>query len=233
MIIVDCLTILNILAFYLELYRESEMRICSGQTILFQGDSITDANRNLWEPNDLGNGYVMMVAQKLSTEHPEVNLKFLNRGISGNRVRDLRERWQTDCLNLKPDIVSIMIGVNDTLGTFFWGEPTRIEDFEKDYAYIIGQTQKNLNTQIVLMEPFILPFSEETTGLRQDINSRIEVVKKLAQEFKTELVQLNSVFSVASKEKPPEFWSTDGVHPTPAGHNLIAKSWLNKAKLED
>jgi len=206
------------------------MNICLDQTILFQGDSITDANRNRWEPHDLGTGYVMMVAQKFSTEHPEINLKFLNRGISGNRIKDLKERWQKDCLNLKPDIVSIMIGANDTLATFFWGEPTPIEDFEKDYAYIIGQTQKKLNTQIVLMEPFILPFSEETTNLRNDLNSRIEVVKKLAEKFKAELVQLDSVFSVALKEKPPEFWSTDGVHPTPAGHALIAKSWLSKTK---
>lgn len=206
------------------------MIIRSGQTILFQGDSITDANRNLWEQNDLGTGYVMMVAQKFSSEHPEINVKFLNRGISGNRIRDLKERWQTDCLNLKPDIVSIMIGVNDTLGTFFWGEPTPVENFENDYAHILGLTQKNLNAQIVLMEPFILPVSEEITGLIHDINSRIEIVNKLTEEFNTEIIQLNSIFSVASKEKPPAYWSTDGVHPTPAGHALIAKSWLNKVK---
>jgi len=206
------------------------MMIRSGQTILFQGDSITDANRSLWEPHDLGTGYVMIVAQRFSTDHPEVKVKFLNRGISGNRISDLKERWQKDCLNLKPDIVSIMIGVNDALGSFFWGKPTRIEDFEKDYAYILGLTQKNLDAQIVLMEPFILPFSEEATGLRHDINSRIKVVRKLAEEFKTELIQLDSIFSVASKEKPPEFWSKDDVHPTLAGHDLIAKSWLSKAK---
>jgi len=107
------------------------MRIRSGQTILFQGDIITDADRNRWEPHNLGTGCVIMVAQRFSKEHPEVNVTFLNRGISGNRIRDLRERWQEDCLDLKPDIVSIMIGVNDTLGTFLWGEPTSIEDFGK------------------------------------------------------------------------------------------------------
>jgi acyl-CoA thioesterase-1 len=206
------------------------MRIHSGQTILFQGDSITDANKHFWSPHDLGNGYVKMVAQRLSTEHPEVKVNFLNRGVSGNRIRDLRERWQTDCLELKPDIVSIMIGVNDTLATFFWGEPTSNEDFKRDYTNILQLTQKNLNTQIVLMEPFILPFSAETVSLIDDINTKTKIVKKLAEEFSIEHIQLNSIFSDALEKKPPEFWSTDGVHPTPAGHTLIADSWLNKAQ---
>jgi acyl-CoA thioesterase-1 len=206
------------------------MRILSDQTVLFQGNSITDAGRNPWEPQDLGTGYVMIVAQKFFTENPELNVTFLNRGISGNRIRDLRERWRRDCLDLKPEIVSIMIGVNDTLGALFWGEPISIEDFVKDYTYILSLTQKNLNPQIVLMEPFILPFPEETKSLRYNLNSRIKVVRKLAEEFNTELIQLNSIFSAASKEKKPEFWSTDGVHPTPAGHALIADSWLSKVQ---
>jgi acyl-CoA thioesterase-1 len=206
------------------------MKIHSGQTILFQGDSITDANRNFWDLHDLGSGYVMMVAQRFSAEHPEMKVSFLNRGVSGDRIRDLKERWQKDCLELKPDIVSIMIGVNDTLGTFFWGEPTSNEDFEEDYTHILRLTRKNLNAQIVLMEPFILPFSEETASLRHDINTKNKIIKKLAEEFKTEKIQLNSVFSSALKKKAPEFWSTDGVHPTPAGHALIADSWFDKAK---
>ena len=202
------------------------MRIRSGATILFQGDSITDADRNHWKTHDLGGGYVKTVAERLSVEHPKLSLRFLNRGISGNRIRDLRERWQMDCLNLKPDIVSILIGVNDTLGTFFWGEPVSIEDFEKDYEYILSLTRKNLDAQIILLGPFLLPLSKEQTILRHDIDARIKVVAKMAEAFKTKLVQLDSIFSAASKEKGPEFWSTDGVHPTPAGHALIAESWL-------
>jgi acyl-CoA thioesterase-1 len=206
---------------------EPVMRIRSGSTILFQGDSITDADRNRWKPLDLGTGFVMMAKEQFSAKHPEVNVRFLNRGISGNRIRDLRLRWQKDCLNLRPDIVSILIGINDTLGTFFWGEPTSIEIFEKNYASILNLTRKNLDAQIVLLEPFLLPLSKEQVVLRYDIDARIKVVRKLAEEFKTGLVQLDSIFSHASKEKGPEFWSTDGVHPTPAGHALIAESWLN------
>jgi len=209
---------------------EAIMKISSGATILFQGDSITDADRNRWETHDLGTGYVMMVAEQFSAKHPEVNVRFMNRGISGNRIRDLKERWQKDCLKLKPDIVSILIDINDTLGTFFWGEPTSIEDFERDYAGILNRTRKNLDAQIVLLEPFLLPLSKEQIVLRYDLDARIKVIRKLAEEFKTGLVQLDSIFSKAAAEKGPEFWSTDGVHPTPAGHALIAESWLSNVE---
>ena len=209
------------------------MRISAGSTILFQGDSITDADRNRWKKLDLGNGYVMMVAERFFAQHPEVNVRFLNRGISGNRIRDLRARWQKDCLNLKPDVVSILIGVNDTLGTFFWGEPTSNERFEEDYLSILNLTRKNLDAQIVLLEPFLLPLSKEQMVLRCDIDARIKVVRKLAEEFETVLVQLDSVFAEAAKAKAPEFWSNDGVHPTPAGHALIAESWLSNMEFTE
>jgi len=209
------------------------MRISSSATILFQGDSITDADRNSKRPHDLGTGYVMMVAERFFAKHPEVNVSFLNRGISGNRIGDLRERWQKDCLNLKPNIVSILIVVNDTLGTILWGEPTSIESFEEDYLSILNLTRKNLGAQIVLLEPFLLPLSKEQMGLRHDIDARIKVVRKLAKEFKTVLVQLDSAFSDASNVKAPEFWSEDGVHPTHAGHALIAESWLSNMEFTE
>lgn len=203
------------------------MRIPSGATILFQGDSITDAHRNRWRMYDLGTGYVMMVAEHILARQPDDSVKFLNRGISGNRIRDLKKRWQKDCLNLKPDIVSILIGINDTLGTFLWGEPTSIEDFEEDYVVILDLTRKNLNTQIILLEPFLLPLSKEQIVMRPDVDARIGVVRKMAEEFDTELIRLDFVFSEAAKQKSPEFLVTDGIHPTPTGHALIAKSWLN------
>ncbi len=206
------------------------MRIPSGATILFQGDSITDAHRSHWGTYDLGTGYVMMISEHILAEQPEAGVKFLNRGISGNRIRDLRKRWQKDCLNLKPDIVSILIGINDTLGTFLWGEPTSIKDFEEDYVAILDLNRKNLNTQIILLEPFLLPLSKEQIVMRTDVNARIGVVRKMAEEFDTELIRLDFVFSEAAKQKPPEFLVTDGIHPTPTGHALIAESWLNNVE---
>ena len=203
------------------------MRISSGSTILFQGDSITHAGRTRWKNSGLGSGYVMMVAERFFAKHSEGKVRFLNRGISGNRVRDLRGRWKEDCLNLKPDVVSILIGVNDTLGEFFWGETTSIESFEEDYSNILTWTRKTLDAQIVLLEPFLLPLSREQMVLRRDIDARIKVVRKLAREFETVLVQLDKVFGEAAKIKGFEFWSRDGVHPTTAGHALIAESWLS------
>jgi lysophospholipase L1-like esterase len=206
------------------------MRIDSGSTVLFQGDSITGAGRNRSKPLDLGTGYAMMVAGRFLAKHPEANVRFLNRGISGNRIGDLKERWQRDCLSLKPDVVSILIGVNDTLGTFFWGEPKSIENFEEDFVSILNLTRKNLDAQIVLLEPFLLPLSEEQKVLRRDLDARIRVIGKLARESATTLVRLDSVFAEAVKVRGPEFWSLDGVHPTPAGHYLIADSWLSNTE---
>jgi acyl-CoA thioesterase I len=202
------------------------MRVRSGAKILFQGDSITDADRDYFDPSDLGRGYVRMVAEEFIAKYPEVKPVFLNRGVSGDRVRDLKRRWQIDCLSLKPDVVSILIGINDTLGTFFWDEPTSLESFEADYASILEFTRRSLDARIVLLEPFLLPVSNELLALRSDVDSRIKVVKKLALEFETDLVELDQTFLEASEKESPKFWSVDGVHPTIEGHALIAQNWL-------
>src|SRR4030042_7163758 len=118
------------------------MKIRSGAIVLFQGDSITDADRNPFDLGDLGSGYVAMVAERFSAVHPEVGAVFLNRGVSGDRIRDLRSRWQEDCLSLKPDVVSILVGINDVVGAF-WGESASLESFEADYASILDLTRKN------------------------------------------------------------------------------------------
>jgi len=205
------------------------MKIRSGMKILFQGDSITDAGR-AYDLGDLGDGYVRMVTEQFSAWHPEVKATFLNRGVSGDRIRDLRDRWQVDCLDLKPDVVSILVGVNDVLGTFFWGDFTSLESFEADYASILELTRKNLDAQIILLEPFLLPVSNDLDALRSDLDSRIRIVRKLSNKFRTELVCLDSIFSKAGKREKPEFWSLDGVHPTAAGHGLIARSWLDSVE---
>jgi len=205
------------------------MKIRSGSIVLFQGDSITDADRNPFDLGDLGSGYVAMVAERFSAWHPEVGAVFLNRGVSGDRIRDLRSRWLEDCLRLKPDVVSILVGINDVFGAF-WDESTSLESFEADYASILDLTRKNLDARIVLMEPFLLPVSKEPLPLRIDVDSRINVVRMFAEEFEAVLVPLGSIFAAAAKREAPEFWSLDGVHPTQAGHELIAQSWLRSVE---
>jgi acyl-CoA thioesterase-1 len=202
------------------------MEIRSSATILFQGDSITDADRNRRKTLDLGTGYVMMVAERFSAKYPERKVTFLNRGLSGNRVRDLRNRWRKDCLDLKPNVVSIMIGVNDVLGGYFWNSLTSVEEFEDDYRMILQQTSDLLGVKIVLLEPFMLSAAKNQFGLGEDLDNRVKITRKLSKEFGTYLVPLNKIFEDAERIRDPSFWSADGIHPTLAGHALIAQNWL-------
>jgi acyl-CoA thioesterase-1 len=195
-------------------------------TVLFQGDSITDAGRNYLDDEVLGVGYVMMTAAWFSALHPERRARFINRGVSGNKIRDMKERWKKDCLELKPDVVSILIGVNDVLGRYFSNDPTSVESFEADYRRTLELTRSVFNARIVLMEPFIIQVGKEQVRLREDLDPKIEVVNRLSDEFKTLLVPLDRVFCEAAEKREPAFWSADGVHPTLAGHALIAQSWL-------
>ncbi|MFB3894722.1 MAG: SGNH/GDSL hydrolase family protein [bacterium] len=193
--------------------------------ILFQGDSITDAGRDRNQSESLGFGYALFTASWFQAQHPEKPVTFLNRGISGDRIRDLQARWTKDCLELKPDIVSILIGINDTWRRYDQNDPTTTEQYEAGYRDIITKTLK-LGTKLILCEPFVLHISEERIRYREDLNPKIAVVNKLAIEYQTILIPLDKIFQEVSRIRPPSFWAADGVHPTPAGHALIAQHWL-------
>jgi lysophospholipase L1-like esterase len=208
-------------------WRDQILESRSKVTLLFQGDSITDSERKQKKNEGLGTGYVAMVALWLSALHPEMDVKVLNRGIAGNRVRDLCNRWQKDALDLKPDVVSILIGINDTLGRYFWSNPTSISDFRNDYRLILQRTYESLHCKIILMEPFSIIVSKDQVKFREDLNPKIQVVRELSEEFETLLVPLDKIFDEAAKKREPQFWSRDGFHPTPVGHAIIAQSWLN------
>jgi lysophospholipase L1-like esterase len=195
-------------------------------TVLFQGDSITDAGRGRTDPNALGNGYAMIAAAWFSAKYPEKRVKFLNRGVSGNRAKDLEERWQADCLDLKPTWVSIMIGINDTWRRFDSNDPTSTEAYEKSYRTILTAVRDRLHARLILVEPFVLPFPEDRKAWRVDLDPRLAVVRRLAAEFKALQVPLDRIFAEAAQRREPGFWAGDGVHPSPAGHALIAQSWL-------
>ncbi|MGZ3847432.1 MAG: SGNH/GDSL hydrolase family protein [Flavisolibacter sp.] len=205
---------------------EVKMNLQSGLTILFQGDSISDAGRKRNNCKVLGEGYVMMIAAWISAAHPEIGAKFINLGISGNRIGDLRNRWKKDCLDLKPNIVSILIGINDALGKPFWGEPTPLESFQSDYEYVLEQSRFNPEIQIVLIEPFLLPSNPNYKEIMYNLTPKIEFVKDLSKQFKTVLIPMNDIFTKAAGVNNPCYWSLDGVHPTLAGHALIAQSWI-------
>ncbi|WP_438431809.1 SGNH/GDSL hydrolase family protein [Gorillibacterium sp. sgz500922] len=201
-------------------------RIKENSLVLFQGDSITDWGRNREESESLGHGYALLVAAEFGRRYPEKKVRFLNRGIGGNRVVDLQERWQRDCLDLKPDWVSIYIGINDTWRRYDNNEPTGTEAFYEGYRKLIQRTLEGTDAGILLVEPFVLPYPEDRKAWREDLDPKIQAVRELAREFHTPYVALDGLFAAACSKAEPEYWAADGVHPTAAGHAIIAKAWL-------
>lgn len=202
------------------------MNLKQNQTLLFIGDSITDVGRSREDDSYLGNGYVNYLNAYLGMKYPDLNLTVLNRGISGNRAVDLRGRWQEDCIDLRPDWVTIFIGINDTWRAFDRDDPTSTEAYAADYRAILETTREKLDARLVLMEPFVLPTPPDRKAWRADLDPRIQVVRELALEFDALLVPLDGIFARASMHQGPAFWAADGVHPTAAGHALIARAWL-------
>ena len=200
-----------------------------GTVILFQGDSITDAGRkkDVLEANNskaLGNGYAALAAGELLGAYPEAELKIYNRGISGNKIPDLAGRWQADCLDLKPDILSILIGVNDLWHTFAFGNKYKatVEDFETGYRELLTKTKEALpDVRFVLCEAFTTRTSDDFKPLAK----YADVAEKLAGEFKATFVPFQSVFDKALKAAPADFWLWDGIHPSPSGHALMCQAW--------
>jgi len=203
-----------------------------GQTVLFMGDSITDCGRSRENPAQLGGGYAAMTAARLDTLMPELRLRHLNLGISGNRVRDLKARWGEDCLAHQPDILSILIGINDVWRRYDRNDPTPAEPFAADYRAILAAVRERCPAcQVILLEPFVLPAPADRAAWREDLDPKIDAVRALAREFADAYVPLDGLFAAAAVRREPAFWAGDGVHPSPAGHMLIAEAWLAAAGL--
>lgn len=185
--------------------------------ILFQGDSITDCGRGRIDVGNLGHGYVMLVSAWLSALYPQHNLKFINRGISGDKTNDLISRWDDDCVSLKPNWISLLIGINNTLNT-------SVECFEKEYRDLLERSLKDPDAKIILCSPFYVTDSPDVYS--EDLSPKIEVVNKLASEYGTILIPLDKIFQESCLLQTPAYWAPDGVHPSLAGHALIAQSWL-------
>jgi acyl-CoA thioesterase-1 len=202
------------------------IEIKSHSLILFQGDSITDAGRNRDDGNHLGSGYVMLIAAWHSALYPEKKIHFLNRGIGGDRSKDLIARWDEDCLDIKPDVLSIMVGVNDTWRKFDSNDPTSAEQFEENLHILLKKTQASLGCKIIIMEPYILPYPEDRIKMREDLDPKIHACRKIARTYGTEYIPLDGIFAQATTRRDPVYWAGDGIHPTAAGHALIAQEWL-------
>jgi len=194
--------------------------------VLFQGDSVTDCGRSREDDNGLGSGYAMLTSAWLSASYPEYRLRLVNRGISGNRTRDLLTRWEQDCIALQPNWVSILIGINNTWRRYDSNDPTPTERFEQEYRQLLEWTKRETSAKIVLCEPFVLPYPEDRITWRDDLDPKLAVVRKLAEEYADVLVPLDVILEQAATRQAPAYWAADGVHPTLAGHALIAQSWI-------
>ena len=211
------------------------LKLKENDVILFQGDSITDGNRG--RNSDLnhvhGHGYQYIIAAELTADNIDKNVEFINRGISGNRIADLYGRWAEDCLNLKPTILSILIGINDIIFNWEHKSGSDPERYEKIYRYLLDEVKKqNPDTLIVIMEPFFGEKKEKelNTFFKASVGGYAEVAKKIAEEYGAVFVPLQDMID-SYKEKTDIYnilW--DGIHPTTCGHELIARRWKECVK---
>lgn len=202
------------------------MLIESNDVVLFQGDSITDCGRNREDHFNLGHGYPLMASGMFGAAHPDKNVTFLNRGVGGDRVKELLTRWDEDCLAIEPTVLSVYIGINDTWRRYDANDPTSVESYEAGYRKLLDRALAQSNPKLILIEPFVLPHPADRVGWREDLDPKIAAVRRIARDYGAAYVPLDGLFAQASTKAPCEFWAGDGVHPTPAGHALIAKAWL-------
>jgi lysophospholipase L1-like esterase len=211
------------------------MKLNKQDTILFIGDSITDVERNREDSKDLGKGYPLLTAAYLLERYPELNLSFLNRGISGDEITDLSTRWKEDCLVLKPDIISILIGINDVWHNMDMKELSvqeSVDKFEFYYRILLETAKEQTKAQIVLVEPFVLKNPEELEAWKIELEPRKQIIHKLADEYDADYIELDDKLNKFGNKWGNDYVTVDGVHPTPAGHAIISKSWLEQINQE-
>jgi lysophospholipase L1-like esterase len=202
----------------------------AGDTVLFQGDSITDGGRakNSTDMNHtMGQDYAYIIAAQIGSDIPERNLHFINRGVSGERVTDLAARWHDDTIALKPNILSILVGINDQVGS---RGPLTADEYEAAYDKLLAETVAALpTTKIVLGEPFLLAVGKHQAVYATEIaelKKRQAAVARLGAKYHLPVIHYQELFDDALAHAPPAYWCWDGVHPTYAGHGLMAREWL-------
>ncbi len=208
------------------------MPIQPNDVILFQGDSITDTGRNrgVAEPNHpaaLGQGYAFMTASALLAKYPKHNLKIYNRGVSGDKVFQLANRWQKDCIDLKPSLVSILIGVNDIWHKLAGNYDGTVQVYENDLHTLLDRTRRELpDVRLVICEPFVTRTGAVNDRWFPEFDERRAAAKRQAEIFNATFVPFQSLFDEWVKEASPAYWAYDGVHPTLAGHQRMSQAWL-------
>jgi lysophospholipase L1-like esterase len=214
-----------------------KIQLAKDYVVLFQGDSITDAGRNKEDMSSntakaLGSGYAMLAAANLLEEYAPLNLKVYNKGISGNKVYQLAERWDKDCLDLKPDVLSILIGVND-----FWHKLNgqyngTVEIYRNDLIALLERTKKALpDVKLIICEPFAVPGVKAVDARWfPEFYGYQKAAREIADKFGTVFVPFQKVYDEAVKQAPGSYWTGDGVHASLAGAQLMAEAWKEVVK---
>ncbi len=211
-----------------------KIELRADQTIVFIGDSITDAGRRKRTYRPFGFGYVHFAANLLLAKHLDLNISIINAGAGGNTIRDLKHRWESDCLAHRPDILSVLIGINDLWRRF--AGPVKLpyavsrQEYELTYRQLLLQAKERCDCQIVLMEPFMFCDSPENE-MFAELPAYIQIVHALANEFDAVLVALQNRIDLQIKRVPPERWANDSVHPYVWAHAWIANCWLEATGL--
>ena len=190
--------------------------------IVFQGDSITDAGRDKRNYHNMGNGYPKYASEQLTERFPETEFEFINMGISGNRTDQLFDRLYLDAIAFEPDIVTVLIGINDIWHRYSGGRiETTDEQIETNYRAILTRLRAQTNAKIVMLAPYLLD-SEKVDHMREELCRLLEIVRRLADEFADVFVPLDLLFADALKSQPePLYYSGDGVHPNANGAEFI------------
>ncbi|WP_395244199.1 SGNH/GDSL hydrolase family protein [Agromyces sp. MMS24-K17] len=189
-------------------------------TLVFVGDSITDAGRDRADPASLGDGYVQLVADELARRGTSVRI--VNAGIAGNRAVDLERRWGTDVAAEGADVLTVFVGVNDMWRRYDQDDPTSAEAFEATYRRLLADG----GGRVILVEPFFLPVRDDQAGWLDDLDGKRAAVRRIAEETGAALVSLHEILTAAGAASSPASIAPDGVHPTPEGSRLIAEAWL-------
>jgi len=211
---------------------QTKIELKPNSSIVFIGDSITDADR--FEPayKPFGFGYVHFVAYQLLAKYPEYNLNIINTGISGDTIRDLDYRWERDCLNHKPDVLSVLIGINDVFRQYT-GRPDEavlLDEYQLTYKRLLSLAKEKYNCQLILIEPFMF-CDDKANPAYKSLQQYIAAVRTLAEEFRAVLVPLQESIDKKIETIPAEKFSDDMVHPYVWAHAWIAQQWFDATKL--
>ncbi len=217
--------------------KPAKISLSKDDVILFQGDSITDAGRSKdsSEPNQaktLGTGYAFMAGSELLFRHPDKNLKVHNKGISGNKVYQLAERWETEAISLKPNVVSILIGVNDFWHTLTSNYTGTVQTYHNDLDALLKRTKKQLpGVKLIIGEPFaVAGIKAVDAKWYPAFDEYRRAARTLADRHGAVFIPYQTVFDKAQKLAPGVYWTHDGVHPSVAGSRLMAGAWLEAVK---